>query len=82
MFWLKIATKAEEDSAEVAYEFSCKVCAEREVGCHGWCEKYLNEKADHERRKQEKQKDDEMRHYTLNTNGTYYRGKGWKPHKG
>ncbi len=28
----------------------CKDCTEREVGCHGWCEKYIQQKASHDKR--------------------------------
>ena len=31
----------------------CKNCTEREVGCHGWCEIYIQEKANYEHRKAE-----------------------------
>lgn len=31
----------------------CKNCTEREVGCHGWCETYIQEKAQYEHRKAE-----------------------------
>lgn len=33
--------------------YSCKNCQDRQVGCHGTCEKYLAQKALHEQEKAE-----------------------------
>ena len=29
----------------------CKDCEERQVGCHGWCPRYLNEKDAYDKKK-------------------------------
>ena len=47
--------------------FSCKNCTERYVGCHSTCPKYLQEKAEHDRVKEEDHKKNET--IWLNTNG-------------
>ena len=36
--------------------FSCKGCTERHVGCHATCEKYIAEKAENDRIREEAQK--------------------------
>jgi mRNA deadenylase 3'-5' endonuclease subunit Ccr4 len=39
--------------------FTCKGCLDRKMGCHGSCEKYKQERAEHDKRiaQQEAQKD-------------------------
>ena len=43
---------------------SCKGCEERHPGCHGKCEKYQSERAEHERLKALYNSDREARIYT------------------
>lgn len=53
--------------------FSCKGCTERHVGCHATCEKYIAEKAENDRIREEAQKHRNSIH--LNSNGTMYSGR-------
>lgn len=62
--------------------FSCKDCVppERHVGCHSTCEKYLTEKAENDRIREEENKR-KTSQVSLNSNGTYFRGKGYRKKK-
>ena len=41
--------------------FSCKGCPTRTPGCHGYCEKYLKEKAEYEALKEKHTKENLLR---------------------
>ena len=57
----------------MSFRFSCKDCTERHVGCHSTCEKYISEKAENDRlREEEHHKRKDM---STNSNGTYFCGK-------
>jgi len=67
----------------------CKDCADRVPGCHGTCEKYLKQKAEHDAEKAEAKKKldvisglNESRYNTIHktTKWTTYRSKYRKGH--
>lgn len=44
-------------------EFTCKGCEKRVPGCHGSCDKYKEEKAAHEARKEKKRQKTQLDEY-------------------
>ena len=49
----------------------CKDCDERYIGCHGKCERYIVEKEEHQRQKDQERKKDEARLYKAEWSRTY-----------
>lgn len=46
-------------------DFTCLNCPDRTVGCHGICEKYKKEKAEHERIKENEYRNRESTRYVI-----------------
>lgn len=51
--------------------FPCLNCPDREIGCHGKCEKYLKEKAEHNRKKDILDRENLSRSYAIEQVGNY-----------
>lgn len=55
--------------------FTCKGCTERHLGCHATCEKYLKEKAQNDKEREQERLRRTSTFYKPNTDGTLYAGK-------
>lgn len=47
--------------------FTCKDCLERKMGCHGSCEKYKQERAEHDKRIAQEKAQKEIIRYEIDT---------------
>ena len=47
--------------------FTCKGCLDRKMGCHGSCEKYKKERAEHDKRLAQRESERSVINYQIET---------------
>lgn len=60
-------------------DFTCFNCPDREVGCHGKCEKYQKELIEHKRKKDIQERENISRNYTVGVMDRYLNYEAKKP---